>query len=416
MAPKLRWTLLCLAPFLACNAADLDGLSAPDATPRDGGRGELGPADAAPRDAGPPDLSPPDLGEPDAGAVTCSGSLRVGIIPEIRGRAENFEGPMVWAETDALRLRSMDSRTTVVLDNVRDLPRGLFEFQAFYARLEVYQPFWTEVRMTLWTWTGRGPGRLLFIGWSGSRFDAGDPAVFDYRYEPLGCPLADPTGICGDTEGLGLVVGDRVVNYGSRDEGRPLLANGASRRFLQPPTCTDTPNQWVEGWIWAGDDVHCASMGRDACIADPACVLWGSETQDPRYVCAPARSDCERVTNEDECTARSTCTFDRGDCYCPEGVRCACAGGPAPKCRSGCGTMQTGACPSDQYCEILTYEGPQCALPPNGGGWCTRSPTSCEGTLEQEVCACTGAGSSRYANDCLRRRSGAGRADPMVCP
>lgn len=374
---------------------------------------DLPASDGGPRDADPTDVL--DAGPLDIGlGPLCVGEARVWLSPELPLGVDSYEGPVSWLPTGALRIGGGDPPVSVVFGS-GVLPEGLHRHREFYGRIESYRPFWEEVRLTLWSLRSTGRrGRLLFVGWTGSSYGEGTYGdELTYRYEASTCrPGHDE---CGSAHGMDLVVEGEAVGYGERRSvGHLEVVNGRSSRYYREPTCTDTPRSWYEGWIWLGD-APCGQLQRDDCIADPRCVLWGSEIRDPEYACVEASGACESILVPSACRNQN-CRWDPGDCYCPEGIDCACGGGPAPKCRSVCGGQAGVSCPDDRYCEWSSLDAPACVLPPDAEGWCERPPPYCRGTPPSEVCACGPDGPTRYGNDCSRRMDQAGPADPAACP
>jgi hypothetical protein len=196
--------------------------------------------------------------------------------------------------------------------------------------------------------------------------------------------------------------------------------NGHSSRFVEGLLCTDTPDSWYEGWIAleAPPEIPCDMMQRDDCIEDPRCVLWGSESYDPGYVCMDASGSCEVLAEVAECGRNPSCIVDTGGCYYPEGFDCICAGGPAPKCRSTCGGFGGLNCPGGRYCDEFGIQAPNsCGPVPDGTGQCEWQPTSCAGTPNGPVCACGNNGPQDFENDCLRRQvQAAGPVAEMCAP
>jgi hypothetical protein len=80
----------------------------------------------------------------------------------------------------------------------------------------------------------------------------------------------------------------------------------------------------------------CDGLARDKCRDTAGCFLDYSGQPDG-YSCRAAKNDCERATSSggmSTCQAMSSCTWEPGSCYCPEGMLCFCGGGPPPTCRA----------------------------------------------------------------------------------
>lgn len=384
----------------------------------------LGPGsglDASAADAtGPSDAGAPiDAGAPsDAGSVPDSGPSNLCIAPRTFSiRTSGFTGSVyegLVAEVDdvgALTFVNPAGPGEVILEG--EVPSAQLTDGLYWAQLDLYRPFWEEARLSLWRVGASGtPVDLALIAFSGGSFANGEVEDVGYQSTAQACIVE---ARCGDSEALSLEVrvrGDGVVVPFSTRASGPTYAifNGASHHYLSEPQCEDVPMTWTEGWIaLAGTrPTDCASMPRDDCITNPRCMLWGSENQDPSYVCRRALGICEPIVDAVACTSNPYCNWDPGDCYCPEGALCACGGGPAPKCRSTCGGFGGLACPADRYCDDLSVRAPDsCAPPPESVGQCEWSPTTCAGTPSVEVCACGAAGAETFENDCLRRNAGA---------
>ena len=403
LLPALAW---------AC-AAEAPGLGGPDGG-SDLGRTELGVTDGGGSRDGSPEVGLRDAGAPRACRPV---GARVELWAEGFLPDRIFEGRMRAVPAALDRLVDETGERWVSFGAI--LPVELSG--TYWARVEIAQPFWQEVRVLLRTLGPDGaPGAAVLLAWSGASFGAlsTDEIELAYRYEPEGCLV--PEDACGRSEGLRLVAEGpdgtlRVGRGQGASAGDLWVVNGDSARFVDGPWCTDTPSRWHAGMVAVARG-GCAVLGRDACIADPACTLWGSETLDPGYTCRLSAGDCERIADPEACAAIAGCAWDPGDCYCPEGMTCACGGGPAPKCRSACGTRAGFDCPEGRYCEEGFLEPPDCRLPPDGAGWCAWAPPDCAGTPSRPVCACTLDGPARFEDDCRRRQARAGRADPAACP
>lgn len=400
----------------AASLAPLGGrdLGSQDARFRDAGGRDLGES----KDAFEADQGPVDQGTEDGGAMRmCQPSASFSMYPVGIDDA-GYEGIMMFAPTASIRLSDRLGQRHVVFNS--PLPDEVFRRLTFWARVEVEQPFWTEMRLTLWTVDERGRrGEVFFVAWSGSAYAQGAVGNISYRHESEACLVS--ASDCGREEALRLVATvDGEMTRVSHGERLPDFAyelfNASGRSFVDGPHCPDTPNRWHEGWIYVATVDPCPGMQRDRCIADARCVLWGSEELDPRYVCRQAQGGCEPIVDADLCRNSTSCTWDPGDCYCPAGADCVCAGGPAPKCRSLCGTTAGLTCPGERYCEDRARALPMCLLPPDGGGRCEWRPDDCAGVADVAVCACTPNGPVHYDNDCLRRRDQAGRGLGSMCP
>lgn len=377
-----------------------------------------GQPDAVVRDAGSQDAALPDAEGIDAGpAGQCGQAARFEMGVE-GFDTSGYEGPLVMTATGVLRLAPPNGGGAVTFFG--SAPDVLFEPGSFWGRLELYQPFWTEARLTLWRVGSDGaPSDLAMYAWSGDSFGAGEAPGVRYRYTSANCiAQADE---CGQAEGLGLlaeVKGESVpVPYGGTVEGPGYTVFSArSHQFVQGPICPDTPFVWYAGWIALDSNppTPCSAMPRDDCIASPACVLWGSQIHDPGYVCVPAGGMCEPHVDPEVCSRTVGCVWDPGECYCPEGEDCFCAGGFAPKCRARCGSV--GPCPSGEYCEFTRRQLPQCTPEPNEEGRCEWVPTTCAGVIQNDVCACGPMGMATYSSDCAARQGGAADRTGGACP
>lgn len=75
----------------------------------------------------------------------------------------------------------------------------------------------------------------------------------------------------------------------------------------------------------------CTKRSRDDCRRmRGVCYLeWRKEDT---YRCRGVQNACEKLDKK-ACLAQSSCGWDPGHCYCPEGVPCACGGGPSDNCQ-----------------------------------------------------------------------------------
>lgn len=282
----------------------------------------------------------------------------------------------------------------------------------FVLWLEVFRPFWTEVRVVL---TDRNTGRFRGALWDGSSWSSLVREDVEVRHEPADCRHDDAWG-CGEQVGLRLSVrggtGELELNpRQAYEDAGWLAANGQSGRYVEGPFCTDTPREWYAGFIWRRRVIDdCGVLSRDACIASPDCALHGSETRDPGYACYPASTVCERL-DALGCRARSgLCRPDAGECYCPEDQLCGCGGGPPPICRRRCDPRTDEvSCAEDYFCELSRREGAEACTPSFDEGRCVRVPDDCAGTPPLAVCGCpevsTDGEPVEFAHDCGRRRA-----------
>ncbi|MCA9553886.1 MAG: hypothetical protein KC933_27865 [Myxococcales bacterium] len=370
-----------------------------------------------------------DAGQPTDAAVTDGGTPVCGMgrsfSLDVDGwSVDPLEGPVVVEGVDPLVLRSLISDRTVTVFLSGEVPQGwTWVGDTLYVMLEVERPWWVEARLTAWALDpADGPAELRLVAWSGSRYGQGVIDPVRYGYEAGACQLTGDG--CGPqrSESLRVVAGAETLtaDWGERAEAGALtILNGRSARYVDGPFCSDTPSEWYAGWLayrppLTGD---CASMQRDACIADSRCVLWGSEVADPSYLCRPAQTPCESL-GADDCRVDPTCRWDPGDCYCPEDVDCDCGGGPAPKCRDLCGGFLGTGCGPGYYCDLDHFSAPACLQPGDADGVCERLPEACRGTPNGPVCACTLStppGPTSFENDCLRRQAQASGAIPGTC-
>lgn len=389
-----------------------------DLDPTDGGaatRDAGGPRDAG---SGPVDGGPP----PDAGIEVCgeAETFLLTVVGDAIIEAGGFEGVVTRLPGDTLRFAP--ERGAGEFSLLGAVPAAGLARARYHARVEARRPFWTEARLTLRALTDDdGPGALVFVGWSGSAYETLDSDALTYAHLPTTCvATADD---CGRTEGRTLEVRTAeerlVAPYGARVEGPNFSAfNGGSSVFVEGPVCPDTPAAWFEGWVAfpETDEVPCDLVPRDACIAEPRCTLWGSELDDPGYRCVDAANACERVVDAEACGRTPGCGWDTGDCYCPEGVKCVCAGGPAPKCRQACSAMALD-CGAARYCDETSLLAPDmCGPVPDGAGQCEWIPDTCAGSAGGDVCACGANGAQTFANDCLRRAAQASGPAVGACP
>jgi hypothetical protein len=424
VCPVMRtaWWLAAAVLVAGCEA-ETGGLGATSGPLDAGARVDAGPVvDAGPAaDAGPP----VDGGTgPDAGGLACPGGPGFGLSVE-GWETESFEGAVRVSSLAGPVILTREAGGAVALNLSGEVPAGWARLgEPLYARLEINAPFWVEVRLTLWALgADGGPAELRMMAWSGGAFGVGVAGDVRYAYGPGECFTEDES--CGRTraETLSVVaVGVTLSAAQSQGatEGGLQIFNGRSDRFVEGPFCTDTPSAWYAGWLIAQPplELDCAALARDVCITDPRCILWGSELRDPGYVCVPVASACEAHATPETCLA-GDCVWDPGECYCPEGVECACAGGPAPKCRDFCGGLNGSFCGVGRYCDSEVFGAPGCLGAPDTGGLCERVPDDCRGTPPSPVCACIpGApmGAVTYADDCLRRQALNSGMIPGACP
>lgn len=422
MEPMRALALCSLALLMGCQASTegLDPTAGLDAG-RPDSASDAGPADSGPFDSGPFDSGPGDASTPPDAGPTCNGP---GFMDFVVVHAEgDFEGRAQVAGLSPLRLATPQGDLEFQLPEEVPLARLVSVGQAVYVTLELYRPWWTEARLLI-QWLGpdnRPTGRALAI-WSGSGFRELSVQGVSIGHRPDGCEF--------DNEGCGRQGGmEQVVRYGAEtivvnNDGQGviaeyLVANRGSTTYLEPAQCSDTPNDWYAGWIVSqgAQPLDCAILGRDACIDQPGCVLWGSENNDPGYTCRPAADACEFL-DVNTCATGPGCTWDGGDCYCPEDADCECGGGPAPKCRTYCGGWGGRECPASHYCALDLFQPPFCVPPADVGGTCEWVPDTCVGAPNDPVCTClpSEADPQRLENDCQRReRRGQGTAELSIC-
>ena len=397
--------LLLAFALVACEDASM-GLDGPDASGRDAQVVDTGAAS----DAGEPDAAV------DAGASSvCADGLDFSF--DVRGfDPSGYEGELHQTPTGVIRLAPPVGEGRITFFG--PTPQSLFAANGFWGRLELEQPFWSEARLTLWRLDAAGqPADLAMYAWSGASWSQGTAPDVRYRYEDEGCDAF--ANECGAAVGLRLVaeaLGDELrAAHGSGTSRLAVEAyNGHSVRYTEGPLCPDTPAQWYSGWIAISPSLMtCASMRRDDCIIAPSCVLWGSENDDPGYVCLEAAGACEVHTDPETCVRTTGCLWDPGDCYCPEGADCLCGGGPAPKCRNRCGSP--GPCPAGRYCDFVRQSAPECTMEPNPEGRCDWRPTSCAGVAEIPVCGCSGASAQTFQSDCAARQAEASARISGAC-
>lgn len=398
------WQLALLVPALAaCEDAST-------------GLGDGGARDARPR----PDVGPAadGGGAADAGPMADAGSSEdsgAGPLPlcgathdfflDVRGfNGGTFEGVLRQTPTGVIRLASEDGSVSITFTG--PTPQVLFSANGFWGQLESGLEFTREARLTLWSLDIEGrPAGLAMYAWAGRRF--GEGAVGRVRYHYVDGDCAPEELECGRLVARALIAevdGEvQSVPFGARVE-RPgyQVFNGRSQNGYGEPGCRPPFDERYAGWIAVPAALGtCVAMARDDCIASPACVLWGSEQADPGYLCVPAAGMCEPHVDRDACNRTTGCVWDVGECYCPEGQECFCAGGPAPKCKDRCGSP--GPCPEGRFCDFDRLEPPMCVAEPNPEGRCEWRPRSCAGVAEVQVCACGSQGAQSFRNDCEAR-------------
>jgi len=107
--------------------------------------------------------------------------------------------------------------------------------------VDIYRPFWTEVRVVL---LEPGSGRFVGALWSGSRWGEFEAGGLEVRHMRASCTV--PTG-CGLLRGQRLSIsrdgGTFDLAPGDAVETDELVArNGQSGRYVEGPFCTDTPS------------------------------------------------------------------------------------------------------------------------------------------------------------------------------
>lgn len=382
----------------------------------DGGTGDAPPLgfDAGAKDASTPDAGlgdgGADAGPPDGGSCDPFGPGSVGLSLErpLGEQPRFFEGPMVFLPTGAIRFGARDQSFSLLVDPSQ-LPDVFLGAWNYYGYVETGGRY-GDWKMALYELGPNGPEALLFVAWAGVDNDRWRVEDFEYRYETSSCEAPDVW--CGPTVARDLWVGERRIQPGATVRAELLLRNGQSLRHLDSSGCEDIPPVWHEGWAWLGPQ-DCSDLGRDTCIANPRCILTGSEDRDPGYECVPSRGGCEELGMGD-CLSDLGCRWDPGECYCPEGLDCACAGGPAPVCKQAC-RFSSQECQAGRYCELDT---PHCTRPDSSvGGACTLIPRDCSGTPSGPVCACMpGLQGQSFPHDCQRRRARASAPSPDLCP
>lgn len=417
--------LLCLGLF-GCEADSDDLDPGPGADGGGADAGELddaGPRDSGPSDAGGEDAGPVDTGASDAGQPGLCGEARTFALGLSGFGPEGYEG--ILRARPGTELGLMTPTGDRRIDFFGQIPEAaLREDVRFFGRLEVHQPFWTEARLVLWRVDAVGaPTSLALIAVSGPRFSRGRIEGVDYEFRTAGCTRRDTS--CGEAEGMRLLADVRgealEVGYSSLVTRRGFsVFAGDSYLMVDDPGCEDAPEAWSEGWIAvaAPGPLPCADLQRDDCITSPRCALWGSERDDPGYVCVPAAGECEPIADSEACRRNPVCTWDPGDCYCPEGAVCACGGGPAPKCRAVCGGFGGGLpCPGGRFCDRNGFTAPdECGPIPDAPGVCEWIPASCEGAPNSPVCACGVTEAQTYPNDCERRQAQTSGEVRGACP
>jgi hypothetical protein len=414
----MRRALILCVLVAGCEAETAGLLGAP-------GTADSGVSDAAtPSDAGgAPDAGrAPDAGLPmtDAGTPTCSEVPQFSI--DVRNPTGSYAGPARVVAVSPLRLNAQDQEFTVILSDDRPLTQRIRVGQQVMFSLQLHRPHWIEARISLRRIDATGQLPLIYAAWGGASFAEWTTPQASLHHEAGLCLLTEHR--CGPLQEMNLVIdsqgGHVVVGRGQQTQlDDHTVFNGNSTRSPGGALCDDFPDAWYAGWI-AGPPppptVACEQLTRDACIATPDCVLWGSQIYDPNYVCRPAADQCEAQTAE-TCGQQPSCSWEVGSCYCPENADCFCAGGPAPKCRTFCGGFGGGSCPSSHYCRMDLWQPPSCLPLPDAGGVCEWKPDDCEGTLSQPLCSCTQVGvTSLIDNDCLRRQAqGQGVAQPNEC-
>ncbi|MFC1609421.1 hypothetical protein ACFL6C_00550 [Myxococcota bacterium] len=216
-----------------------------------------------------------------------------------------------------------------------------------------------------------------------------------------------PPSVCVDTESSTICqpgpdsdeCGDSLAccpNEGSQ-EGTCTTADACASRFEN--LCLGFVGAECaagEQCVWIAGDMGvcvpapgCEGLDRDQCLASDGCFLdylTGSGPEESRYACREANSPCEGTHDADVCMANPECVWDPGDCYCPSGLDCYCAGGPPPVCRDTCGGWAGTPCAEGYYC---TDPGcvPTCGHD-TAAHMCVPIPDACSDDLITLACGC----------------------------
>ncbi len=375
-------------------------------------------ADTGIWDAGPERLDAAT--EPDAGSA-CNSPGELGF--EIINVDAGFEGRASVESVRPLRLRTDQGLMEFRVPEEVPLTRFVSVGQRVYLTLELNRPWWTEVRMLIQTLgPDNRPSGAAFAIWSGAGFYEFSTQNLTLRHVLDACEYDN--GGCGRQGGMAQVVrigAERIVvqNGDQGVIGNYLVANRGSTTLLEPTQCSDSPTNWYAGWVISQGPqlLDCSTLRRDDCIVQPGCVLWGSENKDPGYTCVPAADPCE-FRDAETCASGPGCTWDWGDCYCPEDVDCDCGGGSAPKCRTDCAGWTGRECPASHYCALDLVEPAICVAPADVGGTCEWVPETCAGTPDDPVCTCLpdDPDPQLLENDCQRRqRRGQGSSPRNFC-
>jgi hypothetical protein len=138
-------------------------------------------ADTGSTDTGSTDTGSADTGPVDAGPSPACASGRTFQIDANRIGPEGYEGIMVGAPTGRVGLSTANGQGIIFFDG--QIPGALFSESSFYARVEIYTPFWTEARVTLWRLARDGrPGALALVAWSGASYGSGVADLLSYAY------------------------------------------------------------------------------------------------------------------------------------------------------------------------------------------------------------------------------------------
>lgn len=244
---------------------------------------------------------------------------------------------------------------------------------------------------------GSAKGALALALWHGAEpFASGEVGELTYTFVPTEHPPC--INSCTTATSMAARVtyaGVTTEVDGSATVGPYLVeVNGVTHDVNQ--TCNfDSPTSFYSGLVTRSDvafevdatRVECAPLGPDACLAEPTCALFGGGPVN--YRCDPAWGPCETLADDATCEATAGCVWVPGECACPDGASCLCAGDGRPSCRTACETWSACPDPARRYCRGLGLPDATCGP---GPGWCAlRGRDDCI-AVDRPVCSCSADG------------------------
>lgn len=216
-------------------------------------------------DAGP---SGGDAGIRKDGGAPADGGLPadagIGLCPRLRGafaiygeRQLEESGPAVVESVDPLVVRFFGGET--IRFRHEGVPRLFYRLspgQVVWAGVVVDMPWWTETLLGIYEIApDDGAGRLLIAAWTTTDFEPPfETDELSLRYEDDACQANEEVAGCGEAvtrilvaEGEGRRV--RIPPNGGDVFGDYFVSNGASYRYVPMPACTDTPAQFLSGYV-----------------------------------------------------------------------------------------------------------------------------------------------------------------------